>query len=97
MAARDLSAVLPARADTEALICEVLGLDPGEVVPGALLREDLGFDSFDLTELVVALEKRFRIWIPDRSFDELLTVDDVVRVAQHAPPTLPRRVQTESS
>jgi acyl carrier protein len=62
-------------------ICELvasrLGLDREEVVPDARILEDLGADSLDVVELVMALEERFDLVVPDEDVEGLLTIGDV--------------------
>ena len=59
------------------LIAEQLEIHPERVVPAARLVEDLGADSLDLIQLVMALEEEYRIEIPDQDCKKLLTVKDV--------------------
>lgn len=68
--------------DTEArvkkIIVEHLNVDAEKVVPAADLQSDLGADSLDLVELIMACEEEFGIEIPEGDEDKLRTVDDVV-------------------
>ncbi len=59
-------------------IAEQLGVDKGKVVPEASFVEDLGADSLDTVELVMALEERFETEIPDEDAQKLLTVRDAI-------------------
>ena len=59
------------------LIAEQLEIHPECVVPAARLVEDLGADSLNLIQLVMALEEEYRIEIPDQDWKKLLTVKDV--------------------
>jgi len=61
------------------IVCEQLGVTPEEVSPGAAFIEDLGADSLDIVELVMALEEEFGIEVPDGDAEKLLTVGDVVK------------------
>jgi acyl carrier protein len=54
-------------------------LIPGEVKPDTSFIEDLGTDSLDTIELVMALEEKFNIEIPDEDTKEMNTVADVVK------------------
>jgi len=65
-------------------MAEQLGLDQGEIVPTAHILDDLGADSLDVVELVMALEEAFEIEIPDEAIDEIKTIGDVEAfVSQH--------------
>lgn len=61
------------------IIVDQLGVDESEVTPQASFVDDLGADSLDTVELVVALEEEFGIEIPDEDAEKLLTVEDVVK------------------
>ncbi len=56
------------------IIAEQLGVEEDEVVPEANFVEDLGADSLDTVELVMALEEEFGIEIPDEDAEKILTV-----------------------
>ena len=56
------------------IIAEQLGVEEDEVTPEASFVEDLGADSLDTVELVMALEEEFSIEIPDEDADKILTV-----------------------
>ena len=56
------------------VIAEQLGVEEDEVVPEASFVEDLGADSLDTVELVMALEEEFEIEIPDEDAEKILTV-----------------------
>ena len=61
------------------LVIEDLGLDPGtKITPEDAFVEDLGADSLDLVELIMSLEERFNIEIPDEDAEKLVTVKDVL-------------------
>jgi acyl carrier protein len=60
------------------LIAESLGVNPTEVVPDASFIDDLGADSLDIVELVMAIEKEFGIEIPDEDAEKISTVQDAV-------------------
>ena len=60
------------------LIAESLGVAASEVVPGASFIDDLGADSLDIVELVMAIEKEFNIEIPDEDAEKIATVQDAV-------------------
>lgn len=52
--------------------------DPSKVVPSANFANDLGADSLDVVELVMALEEEFDIEIPDEAAENILTVQEAV-------------------
>ncbi|HRI38314.1 MAG TPA: acyl carrier protein [Nitrospira sp.] len=56
------------------IIAEQLGVEETEVTPEASFVEDLGADSLDTVELVMALEEEFSIEIPDEDAEKILTV-----------------------
>ena len=56
------------------IIVEQLGVDPGEVTNEASFIDDLGADSLDTVELVMAFEEEFDIEIPDEDAEKLVTV-----------------------
>ena len=56
------------------IIAEQLGVKPEEVTPQASFIEDLGADSLDTVELVMALEEEFGIEIPDEDAEKMATV-----------------------
>jgi len=60
------------------IIVEQLGVDAEEVTPEASFIDDLGADSLDTVELVMALEEEFNIEIPDEEAEKILTVKDAV-------------------
>jgi acyl carrier protein len=60
------------------IIVDQLGVDAAEVTPEASFIEDLGADSLDTVELVMALEEEFGIEIPDEEAEKIMTVKDAV-------------------
>jgi len=58
------------------IIVEQLGVDEGEVTPNASFVDDLGADSLDTVELVMAFEEAFEIEIPDEDAEKIRTVKD---------------------
>ncbi len=60
------------------IIVEQLGVDEGEVTPNASFVDDLGADSLDTVELVMAFEEAFEIEIPDEAAEKIRTVKDAV-------------------
>lgn len=61
------------------IIVEQLGVTPEQVTATASFTEDLGADSLDVVELVMAFEDEFSIDIPDEDTEKLHTVGDVVK------------------
>ena len=61
------------------IIVEQLGVKPDQVVPSAKFIEDLGADSLDTVELVMALEEEFGIEVPDEQAEKLQSVGDVIK------------------
>ena len=60
-----------------ALVANQLGLEREELVPEARILDDLGADSLDVVELVMALEESFDIVVPDEDVERLQTIGDV--------------------
>ena len=61
------------------IIAEELGVERDKVQPNASFMEDLGADSLDTVELVMAFEKEFDIDIPDEEAEKLRTVGDALK------------------
>ena len=67
------------------IVADQLGVDPAEITPTASILDDLGADSLDVVELVMALEDAFQIEVPDDQMESIRTVGDVERfVLAHA-------------
>ncbi|MHB8652999.1 MAG: acyl carrier protein [Terriglobia bacterium] len=64
------------------IIIEQLGVDEAEVTPTAHFIDDLGADSLDIVELVMAMEEAFEIEIPDEDAEKLQTVKDAIDYIQ---------------
>ena len=60
------------------IVVEHLGVDTDKVVEGASFIDDLGADSLDTVELVMAFEEEFGVEIPDDAAERILTVKDAV-------------------
>ena len=59
------------------LISDHLGVDRGDVISDANILDDLGADSLDVVELVMAIEETFDLEIPDEEVEALRTIGDV--------------------
>ncbi|MBI4313833.1 MAG: acyl carrier protein [Candidatus Omnitrophica bacterium] len=66
----------------KSIIAEQLGVKPEEVTPQASFIDDLGADSLDTVELVMALEEEFGIEIPDEDAEKMTTVGDALKYVQ---------------
>lgn len=60
------------------IIAEQLGLDASEITMESSFVDDLGADSLDIVELIMALEEEFDIEFPDEDAERVATVGDVV-------------------
>jgi len=69
-------------AKVKELIVQQLGVSENEVVPEAKFIDDLGADSLDLVELVMALEDEYGIEIPDEDAEKIVTVGDAIKYIQ---------------
>jgi len=63
----------------KAIIAEQLGVKPEEVTTDASFIDDLGADSLDTVELVMALEEEFGIEIPDEDAEKMSKVSDAIK------------------
>ncbi len=61
------------------IIGERLGVEHASLVPEANLLDDLGADSLDVVELVMALEEEFGIEVPDEDVEAIRTIGDIVQ------------------
>ena len=61
------------------VVVEQLSVDAGEVKVDSKFVEDLGADTLDVVELVMALEEKFDIEIPDEDAEDILTVADAIK------------------
>ncbi len=64
------------------IIVEQLGANASEVTPEALFVDDLGADSLDTVELVMALEEEFDIEIPDEDAEKITTVGEAIKYVE---------------
>lgn len=66
------------------IVVEHLGVDEGKVAEGASFIDDLGADSLDTVELVMAFEEEFSIEIPDDAAEKIQTVGDAINFIKEA-------------
>jgi len=64
--------------DIRQILVEQLGVEPDEVREEASFQEDLNADSLDLVELIMEMEDRFKLKIPDEDAEKISTVGDAV-------------------
>ena len=63
----------------KSIIAEQLGVKSEEVTPQASFIDDLGADSLDTVELIMALEEEFNVEIPDEDAEKMTTVGDAIK------------------
>lgn len=68
--------------DVQSLVAEQLNVGVDQVTMEAEFVKDLGADSLDVVELVMALEEKFGIEIPDEQAEKIVTVGDVVKFVE---------------
>ncbi|MBQ7199192.1 MAG: acyl carrier protein [Selenomonadaceae bacterium] len=61
------------------IVVEQLGVEADEVQMSSTFVDDLGADSLDIVELIMAFEEEFNIEIPDEKAEKIKTVEDVVK------------------
>ncbi len=66
------------------IIVEQLGVNEDQVAPDAKLLEDLGADSLDAVELVMAIEEEFGIEVPDEEAEKLTTMGEILAYVDKA-------------
>jgi acyl carrier protein len=64
------------------IICEQLGVNEEDVVPEASFVDDLGADSLDQVELIMAMEEEFDVSISDEEAEKILLVRDVIEYVE---------------
>jgi acyl carrier protein len=60
------------------IIAEQLGMGADEIEPDMTFVEDLGADSLDIVELIMALEEEFSVQVPDEDAEDLLTIQQTI-------------------
>ncbi len=65
-----------------AIIAEQLGVSEEEIKPDSRFIEDLGADSLDLVELIMAMEEEFETEIPDEEAEKIVSVSDTINYIQ---------------
>lgn len=73
--------------DVKAVVVEQLSVEADSVKMESKIIEDLGADSLDVVELIMALEEKFDIEIPDTDAEKLIKIEDVVKYID----TLPKK------
>ncbi|MEI6329031.1 MAG: acyl carrier protein [Pseudanabaena sp. ELA645] len=64
--------------EVKKIVAEQLGVEPEAVKPDASFANDLGADSLDTVELVMALEEKFGVEIPDEEAEKIITVQNAL-------------------
>jgi acyl carrier protein len=74
--------------EVRGILVEQLGVEPSEVREDASFQEDLNADSLDLVELIMEMEDRFKLKIPDEDAEKIQTVGDAIKyIETHAQKT----------
>ncbi|MEM6992091.1 MAG: acyl carrier protein [Myxococcota bacterium] len=72
------------KAQVSEIICEQLDVKPDDVAENKTFTDDLGADSLAIVELVLALEEKFDVKIPDDDVDKIKTVGDAVKYIENS-------------
>jgi acyl carrier protein len=76
---------MPIEEKVQKIVAEKLSVEPEEVIAKASFVDDLGADSLDLVELIMAMEEEFDIEIPDEEAEKIRTVQDAIDyIKQHS-------------
>ena len=70
------------RKEVRRLVAEITERGPEEISDTALFVEDLGIDSLMAIEMLVAVDKKYRIQIPEEEFGQIKNVNDAVKIVQ---------------
>ena len=76
---KELAFVVSTFEQVKKIVVEQLGAEPDEVQMSSTFVDDLGADSLDIVELIMAFEEEFNIEIPDEKAEKIKTVEDVVK------------------
>jgi acyl carrier protein len=68
--------------EVKEVVVEQLNVNPDEIKEDSKFVEDLGADSLDVVELVMALEEKFDIEIPDSDAEKIVTVGDAIKYVE---------------
>lgn len=68
--------------EIRSLIAEIIEKDPGEITPEKNFFEELGVDSMMALEILAAIEKKYKIVIPEEKLAQLTTLKDTIAVAR---------------
>lgn len=68
----------------QGIIAEVLNIEPDEVTIGTTFVDDLGADSLDVFQIIMAIEEEFDIEIPSEEAEKIITVGDAVEQIKNA-------------
>jgi acyl carrier protein len=71
-------ATSPIELKVKSIIADQLGVGEDEIKPDSSFIEDLGADSLDIVELVMAMEEEFEVEIPDEEAENIKTVGDAI-------------------
>ena len=66
------------------IIADVLSVDLDEITPETTFKDDLGADSLDVFQIIMALEEEFNIEIPTEEAEKIVTVGDAVEAIRNA-------------
>jgi acyl carrier protein len=66
------------------IIATQLGIDQADITPQANVVDDLGADSLDVVELIMALEEEFNLEIPDEEAEKIKNVQDIITYMESA-------------
>ena len=78
-------ATSPIETKVKSIIADQLGVGEDEIKPESSFIEDLGADSLDIVELVMAMEEEFEVEIPDEEAENIKTVGDAINyIKTHA-------------
>ena len=68
--------------EIQALIADIIEMEPGKIEPDAHLVEDLGMDSMMALEILAAMEKKYKIKIPEEELPKITTLQRAVELAK---------------